>query len=72
MRDLDAALLAAHATGDTQALVTLYRTAADQTPDRAARAFYLTHAHVFALELGHPDTAHLRAALIDMGCESPL
>ncbi|WP_299149900.1 hypothetical protein [uncultured Tateyamaria sp.] len=72
MYDLDAALLAAHAAGDSHALVTLYRAAADQTSDQAARAFYLTHAHVFALELGHPDTAHLRAALINMGCETPL
>lgn len=72
MRDLDARLLDAHAQGDIAALVTLYREAANATSDDAARGFYLTHAHVFALELGHPDTAELRAELIRMGRETPL
>ena len=72
MSDLDARLVAAHAANDTDALVTLYREAADKADTDTARGFYLTHAHVFALELGHPDTARLRAALIAMGREAPL
>jgi len=72
MSDLDKRLLAAHAQGDAAALVTLYREAADQTNDAQAQGFYLTHAHVFALEIGHPDTATLRQRLIDQGREAPL
>ncbi|MEM6371333.1 MAG: hypothetical protein AAF727_00915 [Pseudomonadota bacterium] len=72
MTDLDARLLAAHEAGETWALVTLYREAADTAPDDVSRAFYLTHAHVFALETGHPDAPTLRAALIAMGRETPL
>ncbi|WP_299731182.1 hypothetical protein [uncultured Tateyamaria sp.] len=72
MSDLDTRLLAAHASGDLHALVTLYQTAADGAETEDARGFYLTHAHVFALEIGHPDTACLRAALIAMGRETPL
>lgn len=72
MSDLDTRLLDAHARGDTAELVTLYSEAADAATDDAARGFYLTHAHVFALELGHPDTERLRAELIKMGREMPL
>jgi len=72
MSDLDARLIAAHDAGDTDALVALYRAAADQATDPDARAFYLTHAHVFALELGHPDAPALRAALIAIGREAPV
>ena len=72
MKDLDAALLAAHAAGDLDALVTLYRQAAEAADDPDAKGFYLTHAHVFALELGHPDTDAMRQALIDQGREAPL
>ena len=72
MKDLDAALLAAHRAHDIAGLVTLYHTAAMQTRDVDARAFYLTHAHIFALECGHPETEALRAALVDMGREHPL
>ncbi len=72
MKDLDAALLAAHRAHDTAGLVPLYRRAAMQARDVDARAFYLTHAHIFALECGHPETAALRAALVDMGREQPL
>ncbi|MCV3271043.1 hypothetical protein [Roseobacter sinensis] len=69
MSDLDARLRAAHEAGDGAALVTLYREAAEQAPDDDARAFYLTHAYVFALELGSPHTDALRLALITMGRE---
>lgn len=72
MSDLDGRLLAAHAAGDTQTLVTLYTQAAEVARDCDARAFYLTHAHVYALELGHPDQDVLRAKLIAMGREVPL
>ncbi|SFD78408.1 hypothetical protein SAMN04488523_102384 [Sulfitobacter brevis] len=69
---LDTRLLAAHAGGDLAALVTLYREAADAATDAQASAFYLTHAHVFALEAGHPTAAQLRQRLIDQGREAPL
>jgi hypothetical protein len=72
MTGLDARLLEAHDQGDGAALVSLYIEAADQAATETARGFYLTHAHVFALEMGHPDTAKLRQALIDMNRESPL
>lgn len=49
---LDADLLAAHARGDQQALITLYARAADGAADETAQGFYLTHAYVFALEAG--------------------
>lgn len=72
MNDLGAQLLAAHAASDGPALVALYRAAADTADTDTARGFYLTHAHVFALEINHPDTADLRAALISMGREQAL
>jgi len=72
MTDLDARLLAAHDSGDIRALVALYREAAEAANTETARAFYLTHAHVFALEINHPDTAALRAGLIAMGRETAL
>ena len=64
MTDLDDRLLAAHAAGDRPALVALYTEAADRANDIDAACFYLTHAYIFALELGHPATAllHLRLA----------
>ena len=72
MSDLNDRLLAAHDRGDLTALVALYREAADGATTEGERGFFLTHAHVFALELGHPDAADLRAALIAMGRETPL
>ena len=72
MSDLDCRLLDAHARGDTAALVDLYQEAADSANDPEAEGFYLTHAHVFAMELNHPDTASLRQRLIDQGREAPL
>jgi hypothetical protein len=63
MKDLDARLLAAHAKGDTVALVGLYTLAADSASDDQAKRFYLTHAYVFALETNHPDVAILRNRL---------
>lgn len=72
MNDLNARLLAAHARGDVAALVELYVKAADATADVEEAAFYLTHAHVFALEINHPETAALRQRLIEQGREAPL
>ncbi|AXI46915.1 hypothetical protein C1J03_13315 [Sulfitobacter sp. SK012] len=72
MSALDAQLLAAHAAGDTAALVRLYGKAAEHADDMQAKAFFLTHAHVFALEMNHPDTGKLRQELIDAGREAPL
>lgn len=66
---LEADLLAAHASGDTGALIALYSRAADMVPEAAA--FYLTHAMVFALEAGDGRAQDLRARLVAMGCEAP-
>ena len=60
---LDARLLAAHARGDRGALVRLYTEAADRAPTDDARAFYLTHAYVFALERGDPAASELKTRL---------
>jgi hypothetical protein len=72
MTTLESRLLAAHAAGDGRALVGIYQQAAAQTNDPNAAAFFLTHAHVFALETGHPDASALRAKLIAAGRETPL
>ena len=49
---LDAELLAAHAAGDVEALITLYTRASEEAVKDVAQGFYLTHASVFALEAG--------------------
>jgi hypothetical protein len=67
MTDLHTQLLAAHASGHKPALVTLYTAAADQAGSVDAACFYLTHAYIFALDLGHADTAHLHARLAEHG-----
>ena len=72
MSALDAALIAAHATGDAERLVCLYRQAAAEASDLTARGFYLTHAYVFALEANLPAAPELRQHLIEMGRETPL
>ncbi len=72
MSDLDSRLLAAHERDDRLALVTLYSEAAASVDDVEAAAFYLTHAHIFALELGLPEAVDLRARLVEMGREEPL
>ena len=72
MTSLDKALLAAHAAGDTVELVRLYSQAARDANDDAARDFFLTHAHVYALETDHPDTQSLRQELVRRGREEPL
>lgn len=67
--DLDARLLAAHAANDTVALVGLYADAADEAEDTDRACFYLTHAYVFALELGDARAPALRARLAAHGRE---
>ncbi len=65
---LDAALLAAHAAGDRERLITLYTAASDATEGEAG-AFYLTHAYVFALEAGDARAADLKARLVALGAD---
>ncbi len=65
---LDQALLAAHATQDTAALVRLYTIAGDQAErdqDIDAACFYLTQAFVYALEAGAPEAQTLNKRLAD-------
>lgn len=67
---LDAALLAAHDSGDQTALVGLYTTAGDwaeASGDINAACFYLTHAFVFALEAGAPQAQPLNRRLAARG-----
>ncbi len=68
--ELDAKLLAAHAAGDWTALVELYAQAAESAKDKTAAGFYLTHAYVFALEVGLPEAAALHAKLRADGRET--
>ncbi len=70
MRELDDQLLAAHARNDRAALVGLYTQAADCAGDPDATCFYLTHAYVFALELGDARAPALHARLKDAGREA--
>lgn len=74
MNDLNTRLLAAHNTGDASELVRLYTAAADQVEgdDVDAACFYLTHAYVFALELGSATCPTLRARLVAHGREPVL
>jgi hypothetical protein len=70
--ELDTRIIAAHTAGEGAALVELYRQAAETVADPVQAAFYLTHAHVFALETGHAEAAALRDMLIADGREAPL
>ena len=67
---LDAALLEAHAQGNTAELVCLYTLAAENaldTGDERAADFYLTHAFIFALEKGGPEAGVLNIRLAERG-----
>ena len=66
---LDAALIAAHASGDQRTLVTLYADAAAGAGDEAAERFFLTQAYVFALATGDPAASALHARLLALGAE---
>jgi hypothetical protein len=70
MTGLQARLLAAHADNDRHALVALYQEAADTSADPVAQGFFLTHAYVFALELGDPRASDLHARLKAQGRDS--
>lgn len=69
MTELDARLLQAHAACDAFSLVTLYREASAAANDPVAQRFYLTHAYVFALEIGDARSEGLRAELVALGAE---
>ena len=70
LAEIEAALLAAHAAEDLEKLVALYVRAADlheAAQDADAAGFYLTHAFVYALELGLPEAKHLNRRLAEQG-----
>ncbi len=69
MADLNDRLLAAHATGDKEALVSLYAQASDAAATPRAAAFFLTQAYVFALDSGHPMASELLARLRACGAD---
>ena len=67
---LERELLAAHESGDSDALVGLYAVAADKaeaSDDIDSAAFFLTHAWIFALELGDERAEAIRARLASWG-----
>lgn len=66
---LDARLLDAHARQDKTALVTLYTEAADSANDLDTACFFLTHAYIFALDVGDNRAATLHARLVAEGRE---
>lgn len=67
MSTLDARLLEAHERDDKPALVALYAEAAKLAFEEEAQAFFLTHAYVFALDIGSPEAASLRKRLQQLG-----
>ena len=67
MSDLDQRLTDAHDRDDRPALVGLYTEAANAANDETAKGFFLTHAFVYALDVGAPEADELRARLKDMG-----
>ncbi|MEP5731984.1 MAG: hypothetical protein ABJL67_21705 [Sulfitobacter sp.] len=69
---LDNALLAAHAAGDQEALITLYSQAAQIAETAQSAAFFFTQAYVFALEKGDPRADAIHKKLVDGGFDTPL
>ena len=70
--DLHAKLLAAHSVGDKSALVRLYTEAGEtmeSSGDIDAACFYLTHAYVFALDIGANEAHKLHGRLKAYGRE---
>ncbi|MBM7066741.1 hypothetical protein IU397_03945 [Actibacterium sp. 188UL27-1] len=61
---------AAHDCADHRTLVTLYGQAADLAQDIDVECFFLTQAHVFALEIGDDSAASLRTRLYRHGRET--
>ncbi len=69
---LDAALLLAHENNDSEQLVALYQKAGLSCIDAKnvdAGCFYLTHAYIFALEMGSPNAGELHKVLVSYGRE---
>jgi hypothetical protein len=69
---LDAALLVAHEANDYAQLVSLYRQAGlscIDVNDVDAGCFYLTHAYIFALEVGSDQAKELHKILVAYGRE---
>ncbi|MXX90833.1 MAG: hypothetical protein F4213_06305 [Boseongicola sp. SB0677_bin_26] len=67
---LERELLAAHESGEGNALIGLYAAAADKaeaSDDIDSAAFFLTHAWIFALERGDERAEALRARLASWG-----
>ena len=62
-------LLAAHAADDKAALVTLYGEAAEGAHDIDAACFFLTHAYVYALDVGDDRARTLHTRLLEHGRE---
>ena len=67
MSTLDTRLLEAHARDDKPALVALYTEAAECAAAIEAKAFYLTHAYVFALDIGATEATSLQRQLKELG-----
>lgn len=63
MKNLNDAILNAHAQNDGVSLVALYTQAADETNDVDTTCFFLTYAYIYALELGLPDADTLYSRL---------
>lgn len=67
-------MLEAHHGNNLPALVSLYTQAADEAEARDeidAACFFLTHAHIFALEAGHATRVALHERLIRHGRDLP-
>ncbi|MYF88107.1 MAG: hypothetical protein F4186_01160 [Boseongicola sp. SB0676_bin_33] len=70
MAALDREVLAAHESGDGNALIRLHAMAADKaeaSDDIDAAAFFLTHAWIFALERGDQRAEAFRVRLASWG-----
>ncbi len=65
--ELDQELVAAHESGDIDALIRLYEVAADRSEDPERAAFFLTHAWIFALEAGDPRATEYHERLVETG-----
>lgn len=64
---LDQALISAHLADDVDALIGLYQQAAKEADTDDQKAFFLTHAYIFALERGDRRAASIQRELIAMG-----
>tara|TARA_B100000780_G_scaffold102489_1_gene71663 strand:- start:747 stop:968 length:222 start_codon:yes stop_codon:yes gene_type:complete len=69
VEDLNTKILAAHANNNYFLLIDLYSKAANTADDQDAECFFLTCAHIVALELGHPNQFRLQARLKAYGRE---